>query len=253
MSLQVTCSNCGQSLRVPETSLGHQARCPRCQNTFVVQTPQPGAAAALASASRSGIFPAQQLGMPPMPRSPQPAPDAWYLNSADGKSFGPIPKAQLDSWVLQGLVGGGDYVLQQGDQQWRTAGELYPLLAGGGSAAPSGNAFPSVNSGGFPAINTGSSGGFSTGSSGKVKRPHRGGTILMLGILGWTVCGPLCIAAWVMGSDDLKQMRAGRMDRSGHDMTYFGVILGMIGSILMLISLVIAVPMIILAAAAGPR
>jgi len=40
--------------------------------------------------------------------------------------------------------------------------------------------------------------------------------------------------AWVMGNTDLREMRAGRMDREGEQTTNAGRICGMIGSILFL-------------------
>lgn len=172
-------------------------------------------------------------------------PDAWYLNQADGKSFGPIPKSQLDGWVLQGMVGAGDFVLQQGDQQWRTAREVYPLLGGvatAASAAPASNVFPQ-----FTAASSG------IGSAGKPKRPHRGPLILTLALVGWFVCGPCCIAAWVMGGEDLKQMRVGRMDRSGEGMTTFGMFAGMIGTILMVAGILIGILVVVLTLGSVPR
>ena len=40
-------------------------------------------------------------------------------------------------------------------------------------------------------------------------QPHRGTTVLVLGILGLVVC-PICgIIAWVMGNKDLAEMAAG--------------------------------------------
>ena len=50
-------------------------------------------------------------------------------------------------------------------------------------------------------------------------RPHRGGLILALGILGLVCCFICGIIAWVMGSNDLKEMAAGRMDPSGQGLT----------------------------------
>ena len=40
-------------------------------------------------------------------------------------------------------------------------------------------------------------------------KPHRGGVILALGILGLLVCAILGIFAWIMGNNDLAEMRAG--------------------------------------------
>jgi hypothetical protein len=71
-------------------------------------------------------------------------------------------------------------------------------------------------------------------------QPHRGGTILALGILGWVVCFPLGIAAWVMGNEDLAKMDRGQMDRSGEGLTRAGRILGIVQCILLLIGLCLA-------------
>jgi hypothetical protein len=70
------------------------------------------------------------------------------------------------------------------------------------------------------------------------RAPHRGVLILVLGILGIVACGPLAVAAWMMGSKDLTEIRAGRMDPSGKDMTQIGYVLGIIGSLLLALSLV---------------
>ncbi|HET6423709.1 MAG TPA: hypothetical protein VFG20_08510 [Planctomycetaceae bacterium] len=69
--------------------------------------------------------------------------------------------------------------------------------------------------------------------------PHRGVLILTLGILSLIVCQPLGFAAWLMGSNDLKEMRAGRMDRQGESLTQAGQIIGIIGSVLTILGLVI--------------
>jgi hypothetical protein len=66
-------------------------------------------------------------------------------------------------------------------------------------------------------------------------KPHRGTLILVLGILGLVICAPLSIAAWIMGSGDLKEMDAGTMDPSGRGNTQAGKICGIIGTILLII------------------
>jgi hypothetical protein len=70
-------------------------------------------------------------------------------------------------------------------------------------------------------------------------KPHRGTLILVLGILSLVVCGPLGIAAWVMGSGDLKEMDAGTMDPSGRGITQAGKICGIIGTILLIVALIV--------------
>src|SRR5262249_21686926 len=64
---------------------------------------------------------------------------------------------------------------------------------------------------------------------------HRGAMILMFGIISMVgflvfpllsiIFGPM---AWFMGSADLKEMQAGRMDREGEGQTRTGQILGII-------------------------
>ena len=72
-------------------------------------------------------------------------------------------------------------------------------------------------------------------------KPHRGTLILVLGILGLVVCGPLGIVAWIMGSGDLKEIDAGTMDPSGCGTTQAGKICGMIATILMIIGVIAGV------------
>lgn len=79
-------------------------------------------------------------------------------------------------------------------------------------------------------------------------KPHRGTLILVFGILSLVVsCFPLGIAAWIMGNGDLKQMDAGTMDPSGRSNTNAGRICGIIGTVLLIISVVVFVGVMILA------
>ncbi|MBC8868000.1 MAG: DUF4190 domain-containing protein [Planctomycetes bacterium] len=82
-------------------------------------------------------------------------------------------------------------------------------------------------------------------------KPHRGVLILVFGILGLTVCGIFGPVAWIMGNADMKEIRAGRMDPSGEQMTNIGRILGMVGSILILVSMCFAVLWVLLIAGTG--
>jgi predicted outer membrane repeat protein len=64
--------------------------------------------------------------------------------------------------------------------------------------------------------------------------PHRGGAILALGIIALVIpcadiiCAPI---AWIMGNNDLREIRAGRMDQSGEGMTQAGRIIGIVASV----------------------
>jgi hypothetical protein len=71
---------------------------------------------------------------------------------------------------------------------------------------------------------------------------HRGALVLTLGILSLVMC-PLQVlgpVAWVMGNNDLAAMRAGRMDRSGEGITQAGRICGIIGTVMLILSCVVA-------------
>jgi hypothetical protein len=70
--------------------------------------------------------------------------------------------------------------------------------------------------------------------------PHRGTLVMVLGILSLVVMpiilGPI---AWYMATDDLKKIRAGRMDPEGESQTNTGRVCGMVGTILGIVGLVI--------------
>ena len=72
-------------------------------------------------------------------------------------------------------------------------------------------------------------------------KDSRGSTVLVLGILGLVVCVVCGIVAWVMGSSDLKEMRAGRMERRGESETRVGMVLGIVSTCLGILGLVFAV------------
>lgn len=71
--------------------------------------------------------------------------------------------------------------------------------------------------------------------------PHRGGVVLTFGILSivlgacGAIFGPI---AWVMGQNDLAEIRAQRMDPDGEGTTNAGRICGIIGTILGILNLV---------------
>jgi len=62
---------------------------------------------------------------------------------------------------------------------------------------------------------------------------------LVCGILG-LVCGcfPTAIAAWVVGSKEVKAIDAGQSSQAGRSMAQIGMILGIIGTILGIIGII---------------
>lgn len=84
--------------------------------------------------------------------------------------------------------------------------------------------------------------------------PHRGVLILVLGILSIVICQLLGPVAWIMGKGDLQKIDAGQMDREGRGLTQAGMICGIVGTVLLILSLLWIVFVVILgigAAAAG--
>lgn len=61
----------------------------------------------------------------------------------------------------------------------------------------------------------------------------------MLGIAGIILISLAAPVAWVMGGKDLKLIRAGEMDREGESMTKIGKILGIIGTVSLILQLVL--------------
>ena len=68
-------------------------------------------------------------------------------------------------------------------------------------------------------------------------RPHRGSSVLVYGILGIVLCQLLAIAAWRMGTDDMREMDIGQMDPSGRELTNAGRILGKVGTVILIFQL----------------
>jgi hypothetical protein len=67
-------------------------------------------------------------------------------------------------------------------------------------------------------------------------QPHRGPLVLVFGILGVTACLPLGIAAWWIGTKDLRAMDQGRMDPAGRDLTQAGKVCEMVGTALLVVA-----------------
>lgn len=63
-------------------------------------------------------------------------------------------------------------------------------------------------------------------------------TILVLGILGLVCCGPVGIAAWVMGNKALREIDANPTAYQGRGMVKAGQILGIIAVVLMVLAIV---------------
>jgi hypothetical protein len=81
--------------------------------------------------------------------------------------------------------------------------------------------------------------------------PHRGTTILVLGILGLLVCQVCGIIAWVMANKDIPKMSAGTMDPAGLGNAKAGKICGIISVVLLAVVLVVYGIMIVIGVGAA--
>jgi len=168
----------------------------------------------------------------------------WYLYS-EGQQRGPVSDTEMRTLMAQGRVEPTDLVWAEGMPDWVPVQNSE--LMGGAASSPQpgggggrGGATPPFASAPYPSP-------YGRPRSRGYVRPHRGGAVLALGILGLVVCFICGIIAWAMGSADLREMRAGRMDRSGEGLTNAGKICGIVATILAVVGLVIG----LIAAAAG--
>ena len=60
---------------------------------------------------------------------------------------------------------------------------------------------------------------------------------VVVGVLGIVCCGLLAPVAWYLGNEEIKAIDAGRLSESNRGMAQVGKILGIIGSILLVLGL----------------
>ena len=230
MAIEVDCTGCKKRLRVGDEHAGQRARCPECQTVFTV--PERGA-----GEEDSGQVSESTAEQTPL---------NWRLQTPEGQIYGPVSKSELDTWVAEGRVSGGCLVRERDDEDWHSAADVYPILL----AIPSQPALPPSSN---PFSDEGNRNAECTSKAPEdLVRPHRGGMILALGIIGWfTSCFVLGLVACVMGQHDLQSMKAGRMDREGRKLTQIGTIFGLIQCILFALGLAIMIVSLLLRAFAA--
>ncbi len=137
--------------------------------------------------------------------------DQWYA-FVGGSQYGPVPLETLRQWLQEGRITAQHLVWSPGMSNWLPARDV-PELAAAANLPTSYS--PSM-------------------------QPHRGTVVLVLGILGLLLCFILGIVAWVMGNDDLREMRLGTMDPSGRGLTQAGRICGMISVIIAIVGFTVS-------------
>ncbi|MFB3894756.1 MAG: DUF4190 domain-containing protein [bacterium] len=70
------------------------------------------------------------------------------------------------------------------------------------------------------------------------KASSKATTALVLGILGIVCCGVIAPFAWYIGSAELKQIKAGLSSQAGKGFAQAGMIMGIIGSVLLVLTII---------------
>ena len=222
MAIETICKGCARKLRVGDEFAGRKARCPHCKTIYTVPAAGVGLDASTEPASDSG--------------------DKWLLRTKDGSVYGPVSKPELDGWVNDGRLDTTSQLQLEGEATWRQATEIYPALIP--KPAPSDSPF-SIDTGSPAQGPNPYSSPRTAGPMVRAVRPHRGGMILMFGVLGFACCQIFSIVAWVMGHADLKEIKAGRMDPEGRGLTQAGMIIGIIGTVLMILGIGVQMIMVL--------
>lgn len=213
MAIETICKGCARKLSVGDEFAGRKARCPHCKTIYTVPESGTGLDASSHPAAGTG--------------------GSWLLRTKDGAVYGPVSKSELDGWVREGRIDADAQIRKENEETWRRASETYPSLIP--AAAPNANPFagePTFSAeGDNPYVSPRVTGRPILGY-----RPHRGGLILTLSILGFACCQLFSVAAWVMGHADMREINAGRMDPAGRGLTQAGMIIGIIGTVLMILS-----------------
>ncbi|MBC8873060.1 MAG: DUF4339 domain-containing protein [Planctomycetes bacterium] len=220
MPIETKCPGCQRLLRVPDEHAGKQARCPACNTIYVV----PGGEATPETSAAD-------------------TDDLWYMKTPEGQVYGPVSKGELDRWLSDGRISAECTLRTEDESDWRPADEFYGVL----TPRPRGPVARAAPAGPVPTRPAAQTAPSWRADSYSV--PHRGGMILVFGILSWVFSCPIfSVMAWVMGSSDLREMRAGRMDSRGMGMTQAGHILGLIYTLLWIVVLVIGMLVFVIGA-----
>lgn len=250
MAIDILCPGCGRTLRIGEQHAGRQVRCPACQH--VAEAP--------AAAAMGELRPAAMLAK---------ASASWHMRTPEGSTYGPANWEEVSAWASEGRIAADCELGHSALGPWQRASELFPALKIAAPPAAEVRAPPSFAwsaadkpAAELPAADKPAAGWGTPGSGSPFAAPagsavagyvlpHRGGLILVLALLGFVIgCPIFSLLAWVMGSNDLREIRAGRMDRSGEGLTQVGQILGMVQSLLWIASAVILLGMVLLFAVA---
>lgn len=238
MSLAITCTSCQRLLYVESSHANQLVRCPVCQSETRA-VPQQSVSVSEPEA-RDPAEPVDReqestdFETPGLPESTARRSDeVWFMAVPEGRTYGPVQRAELDRWVAAGRVS-ADCQLRCEGNAWCPADQLYPALKL--PAASVVNRFAAQHAVDATHRST------LPHDAGVTLKAHRGLVVLWIGILGILVFffPVFSVMAWVMGSSDLREMRQGRMDPRGVGLTRAGQLLGMIQLLAFIVLLVVA-------------
>ena len=268
MPIEFKCPGCNRVLRVSDESAGQKSRCPVCRTTATVPTPKKTAPGASDTTSANEDA---ELRVEPDWKDPPQAPVApvepkfdtagtrWRVRTPSGEEYGPVDRGDLETWIGEGRLTSDCEIAEEGSSLWQRASTMFANLPHSQTSV-SGSSSHSNPSAGASAVNPYSSSSYTASNpySGSVSptrylKAERGALVLTLGILGvvfLAICTPVCWVlapmAWIMGQNDLADMRSGAMDPTGMGTTQAGMIMGIIGSVISLITCVCIVPLLFL-------
>ena len=217
MAIETICAGCGKRLAVADEFAGRRARCPACGHTYTVppagSSAYPGEPATI-QPLQSSEFPAH--GSFSKSANPESSNDQqggnFWMKATNGQEYGPVDRATLDRWFVEGRIGAGYQIRNSEFGDWQPALAFQPSANIAASAA---------NQPFRPATTT-------SPSYIQWAKPDRSGLILGLGILSWFLC-PICgVIAWVMGGQTLRDMQQGLSDPSNRGVVQAGYYLGMV-------------------------
>ncbi|MGI8980083.1 MAG: hypothetical protein ACR2FY_12740 [Pirellulaceae bacterium] len=249
--LEIPCGGCGRALRVAPDHAGKMARCPVCGH--ITQVPATRIPSPFPASGRelAGEEAPQREGAPGSLGIHKDAAE-WYMKTPEEQTFGPASFQDLERWVQEGRITSDCELCQGAAGNWQPADWLFPTLKRQPTFSPQlAASLPAArNSPSAHAPSHYPPPGSSTASATSGTRyvaAHRGALILILGLMGLFIQCPLFpFMSWVMGSNDLRDMEAGRMDPSGRDLTRAGMIVGMILSILWILAFLVFFVMVLI-------
>ncbi len=218
MSIETICQSCARKLRVEDQFAGRKARCPHCKHVYTV--PQSSERDAVDSST---------------------AGEAWRLRTEDGNVYGPVSKPDLDAWFTEGRITANSSLQREGTTDWVGAAVVFPALNAPTKQAvqASPNPFSDVSGDNANPYSAPTSVGPTMRP--RRHRPHRGGLILTLGIIGIACCVVCAPIAWAMGQTDMREIRSGVMDPAGRGLTQAGMVLGIIGTVILAAQIIFGV------------